>query len=61
MDARDRYFWDLTGYLVLRQVLSPSQVKARTTPMSSTLERCSKWTRRRGIGLVVRPFGMALS
>lgn len=28
MDPRDRYFWDLTGYLVLRQVLSPSQVKA---------------------------------
>ena len=28
MDARERYFWDLTGYLVLRQVLSTEEVKA---------------------------------
>jgi len=25
---QERYFWDLTGYLVLRQVLSPADVKA---------------------------------
>ena len=28
MDARERYFWDLTGYLVLRQVLSSAEVRA---------------------------------
>ena len=28
MDKRERYFWDLTGYLVLRQVLSPNEIKA---------------------------------
>ena len=28
MDASERYFWDLTGYLVLRDVFSPEDVKA---------------------------------
>jgi CHASE3 domain sensor protein len=26
MDARERYFWDLTGYLVVRQVLTADEV-----------------------------------
>ena len=28
MDKRELYFWDLTGYLVLRQVLSAEEVQA---------------------------------
>ena len=26
MDAKERYFWDLTGYLVAKAVLSPDEV-----------------------------------
>ena len=26
MDARERYFWDLTGYLVVKGVLSKDEV-----------------------------------
>ncbi len=26
MDARERYFWDLTGYLVVKGVLSEEEV-----------------------------------
>jgi hypothetical protein len=28
MDAKERYFWDLTGHLIVPQVLSPDEVKA---------------------------------
>ena len=28
MDARERYFWDLTGYIVVRNVLNPDQIAA---------------------------------
>jgi hypothetical protein len=28
MDAKERYFWDLTGFLVLRNVLSKKELKA---------------------------------
>jgi ectoine hydroxylase-related dioxygenase (phytanoyl-CoA dioxygenase family) len=28
LDARERYYWDLTGYLVLRKVLTDDEVKA---------------------------------
>ena len=28
MDAQERYFWDLTGYLIVRNVLSPEQITA---------------------------------
>ena len=28
MDARERYYWDLTGFLVLRKVLTDDEVKA---------------------------------
>ena len=27
MDARERYFWDLTGYLVVKSVLTKEEVK----------------------------------
>ena len=28
MDTKERYFWDLTGHLIVPQVLSPDEVKA---------------------------------
>jgi len=28
LDAQERYFWDLTGYLIVRNVLSPEQITA---------------------------------
>ena len=28
MDARERYFWDLTGYVVVKNVLNPDQIAA---------------------------------
>ena len=27
MDAKERYFWDLTGYLVIRNVLTPDELR----------------------------------
>ncbi len=30
MDAKERYFWDVTGYLVLRGVLSAEELKETT-------------------------------
>ena len=28
MDKRERYFWDLTGYLILRNVLTANEIAA---------------------------------
>ena len=40
MYKRERYFWDLTGYLVLRQVLTAEEVKA-----ANDAYECSDLTR----------------
>ncbi len=37
MNARERYFWDLTGYLVVRNVLTPDEIAAA----NKTVEECA--------------------
>ena len=39
MDAKERYFWDITGYLVVRNVLTPEDLKAA----NETLDYAQKW------------------
>ena len=39
MDARERYFWDLNGYLVVRNVLTPDEVDAANVAIDASVER----------------------
>jgi hypothetical protein len=42
MDARERYFWDLTGYLVVKGVLSKEEVEQANEIVDRYSDR-SKW------------------
>ncbi len=39
MDHRERYFWDLTGYLVVPEVLTPEEMAAANQAIDSLLDR----------------------
>ena len=39
MDARERYFWDLNGYLVVRNVLTPDEIDAANAAIDASVER----------------------
>ena len=39
MDARERYFWDLTGYLVVRNVLTGEELSACNAAIDHCMER----------------------
>ena len=36
MNAKERYFWDLTGYIILRQVLAPKDLKAANAAVDAS-------------------------
>ena len=39
MDARERYFWDLTGYLVVRNVLAAEELSECNAAIDHCMER----------------------
>lgn len=44
MTQKDRYFWDLTGHLVVRNLLTPDQVKAANDAIDYLADRCANGT-----------------
>ena len=38
MDARERYFWDLTGHLIVRNVLSPEEIDQINNALGYVIE-----------------------
>ena len=42
MDAKERFFWDLRGYFVLRGVVSAEELKE--TMMRKPMLRCPGWS-----------------
>ncbi len=38
-DQRERYFWDLTGYLIVRGVLTPAEIASANEAIDTLLER----------------------
>lgn len=47
-DQRERYFWDLTGYLIVRAVLTSEEIIAANKAIDSILEQIG--TRQKGTG-----------
>lgn len=41
MTKKERYFWDLNGHLVVRQVLTPAQVRAANDAIDYLADRCA--------------------
>ena len=46
MDQRERYFWDLTGYLVVPQVLRPAQIDRA----NQAIDHARQWVKTHGQG-----------
>ena len=47
MDARERYFWDLTGYLVVRNVLTAEELSECNAAIDHCMERTAARPRQR--------------
>lgn len=44
MTRKERYFWDLNGHLVVRNVLKPAQVRAANDAIDYLADRCANGT-----------------
>lgn len=44
MNAKERYFWDLNGHLVIPNVLTPEEVKAANDALDYLADRCADGT-----------------
>lgn len=42
MDAKERYFWDLTGYLIVRNVLTPEEIAAANAAIDACMDRMTQ-------------------
>ena len=44
MTDKERYYWDLNGHLVVRNVLTPKEVKAANDAIDYLADRCANGT-----------------
>ncbi|HIB92426.1 TPA: hypothetical protein EYO57_35465 [Candidatus Poribacteria bacterium] len=50
MDAKERYFWDLTGYLVVKNVLDTEELETANAAIDYCADRINQGEDNKGVG-----------
>jgi len=50
MDAKERYFWDITGYLVVKNVLSTEELEVANEAIDYCADRINQNEDNKGVG-----------